>query len=367
MLKKLNPRILYIIIIFTIISCSDTKQPTEVNQAALVYGVLKINTSPVVGADVQIDDNQNWKTTTNDEGYFEIKNVTKGEHNLKTSKVKENGQLASYESTVSINEGETDLGEILLPIPPLLYEIDTTDVAQNRLKLSWSTSFDNDFREYKLYRKDDPGIDETTGELIFVTTNYTDTVFIDDSFNMGLEYFYRVFVLSAYGKLGGSNVQNANTPKVNIVVNGDFETPSADSTIFNWYSYTNIFSLDSITVYEGKYSVLAKRPAGIFNDWNLNQDIPATKFSAGRTYKFSVMMKSDNTPMGAFIFYYHNGNMNLITTNLQHPEGSDWAEHSTEFQIPPDASTVTVRLWIQKESLNNELMAWFDNVKIELL
>ena len=238
---------------------------------------------------------------------------------------------------------------------------------QNILTLNWSSSLDEEFREYKIYRKDDAGLDENTGELIYVSTEIQDTTFIDDSFNMGLEYFYRVYTLSAFGKLGGSNIVSATTPQPTLVENGDFEKSLINSIIPDWYSYTDIFTLDSVIVYNGSFSLKANKQPETMNDWDINQDIPSSKFLDGRTYKFSVKMKSANTPMGAFIFYDKNG-MNLITTNLKHNEGEDWSEHSTEFQVPEDASVITIRLWIQKEdSFNEELTAWFDDVVIEIL
>ena len=45
-------------------------------------------------------------------------------------------------------------------------------------KYSQPTDAD-DFREYKVYRRDSPGIDETSGELIFVSTARAQTTFLD--------------------------------------------------------------------------------------------------------------------------------------------------------------------------------------------
>jgi len=360
-------RLIYLVSLILLVSFCTNSDPIETKTDSIVKGFLKIQDSPIINADVQIDDVLNWKTSTDEVGYFEIINVTKGEHILRSSSTNGNGQLVSIESTFFVNDETTDLGDIRLPEPPILFEIDTTQLSQNKLLLKWSSSLDVEFREYKVYRKNDPGIDETTGELIFVSTENEDTSFIDDSFIMGLEYFCRVYTLSAFGKLGGSNIQSTTTPHVNLVQNGNFEKPLEDSLIQDWYSYSDIFTLDSVVVYEGNYSLKANKEPGTWNDWNLNQDIPAHKFIDGMTYKLSVIMKSYNTPMGAFIYYYKNG-MHLITNNLILSEGLDWSELTTEFQIPYDASVVTIRLWIQKEnSTNEELTAWFDDVVIEIL
>lgn len=354
-------------IILLLTFCSKSESPTDNNNETMIKGILKIQNSPVVNAVVQVDNISTWKTFTNEKGYFEIVNVTKGDHILKSSKTEENGQTVSVEATVSVNEGVTDLGEIRLPEPPFLYSIDTTELSHNKLGLRWSQSYDPEFREYKIYRKDDAGIDETTGELIFVSTESSDTTFIDDSFNTGLEYFYRVYTLSAFGKTGGSNILSITTPQPEIVLNGDFEQSPESGSIPGWNSFTNIFTLDSVNVYNGRYSLKASRPPEMMGDWNIDQDISASEFIPNRTYKFSVTMKSKNTEMGAFIFYYKNG-LNLITTVLKHPVGADWGELTTEFQIPNDATVITVRLWIAKEdSYSEELIAWFDDVIIELM
>ena len=128
----------------------------------------------------------------------------------------------------------------------------------------------------------------------------------------------------------------------------------------------DIFTLDSTSVYNGMYSLKVNKQPETMDDFIVDQSISASKFIEGRAYKFSVNMKSENTPMGAYIFYNMNG-MILITTVLQHHEGADWGELTTEFQIPDDASVITIRLWIQKEdSYTEELTGWFDDVAIEL-
>lgn len=352
-------------LVFLLIFCSRSDSPTEASKEFVVSGYIKIHTTPVADAPVQIDQVLNWKATTNAEGYFEIKNVTDGQHILKSAKHMDNGQVVSIESTISVKKGNTDLGEIRLPVPPLFYDIDTSDISQNKLNLTWSSSRDPEFREYKVYRKDNAGIDETTGELVYVSTNINDTSFVDESFVMGLHYFYRVYILSALGKMGGSNVVNLTTPKLNYITNSGFELPGNQSIpVPGWESCTNIFSLDSTTVYNGKYSLKADKHSMECWDCNIDQEISTTNFIPGKTYKFSVYMKSANTNMGAFIFY-QPGDPVLISLNLKHAPGADWQLYSTDFQIPDNVSVIAVRLYISGD-YEQEYTAWFDDVVIEL-
>ena len=370
-------KIIYSVSLLLLVAfCTNSDNPIETKTDLLVRGILKIQDSPIIGAEVQIDDVLNWKTTTDEEGYFEIKNVTKGEHVLQSSSTNDNGQVVSVESTISVNEGTTDLGEIRLPEPPILFDIDITQALQNKLTLHWSSSLDEEFREYKIYRKDDAGLDENTGELIYVSTEIQDTTFIDNSFNMGLEYFYRVYTLSAFGKLGGSNIVSTPTPQPTMVENGDFEIWS-DNLIPSWnYMYDpnsglpGKFTLDSNNVGEGKYSLAMTRAPDLHGDINIDQSISSSKLIVGGKYTFSLMLKSDSVGVGGFVYYKADGNMNILTfpQETSIAENTDWVTVSTEFVFPSDANVLTVRLYAYETmSSQNTLKGWYDNVKIELI
>jgi len=353
------------IVFFLIASCTNPDNPTDISGESLVKGFLMIQNKPVADASVQIDDVLNWKATTDTEGFFEIKNVTTGQHVIKSFKNIENGKSITLESSIAVSGDITDLGYIRLPEPPVMYPIDSTQVTEYSIPLNWSQTDDPEFREYKVYRKDDPGIDETTGELIFVSTSEQDTTFIDSTFNAGLTYYYRVYILSAFGKLGGSNVVSTQTPEKLILINGDFEESDTTNSIPGWDEFNLIVELDSITVANGKYSLRAKKEENAMGDFNINQDIPGSKFIANQTYIFSLKMKSQNTEMGAFILYYYNG-LHLITPNLKIFEGEDWTELSSEFQVPSEATVVTVRLWMTPFN-SAETIGWFDDVIITIL
>ncbi|MCZ6803486.1 MAG: hypothetical protein O7D86_06025 [Proteobacteria bacterium] len=212
---------LAISIFLLLLACGQDKTVNPDGAGDLI-GTLTMNGIPVAGASIQIDNILNWKATTDESGYFEIKNITLGEHTFKAYKQSGQNSYAQQESQVYINNGTNNFGEVRLPIPPKMYEIDTLTVTSNSVMLNWTPSYDPEFREYKIYRKYDPGIDESTGELIFVSTVPTDTSFNDTRFTSGFKNYYRAYVLSAFGKLGGSNVISVSTPEINYLPNGDF-------------------------------------------------------------------------------------------------------------------------------------------------
>jgi hypothetical protein len=76
--------------------------------------------------------------------------------------------------------------------------------------LKWTKYSGADYREYKIYQHHTPGLDETTGELIYVTTNPSDTSFVT-KLPHSSEMYYRVFVLSETSLLAGSNLTKATT------------------------------------------------------------------------------------------------------------------------------------------------------------
>jgi len=63
----------------------------------------------------------------------------------------------------------------------------------------------DDFREYKLYRHSTSGFDESTGELLHISTFRNDTSFTD-SIPHSSTYYYRLYQMNEYGRLGGSNI-----------------------------------------------------------------------------------------------------------------------------------------------------------------
>ncbi len=161
---------------------------------------------------VSIDDSNTLTVLTDDQGNFDILNVVTGQHQLKLYKTFsgiEKSQLNSSDGAFSERTYNIDVNEdmvmnsLLLPKPVILQNprVDSTVV------IKWSSSDVEDFREYKIYRHTSSGLDETTGELIHISTSRMDTSYFENTLNLDAgTYFYRVFVMNEFGKLGGSNI-----------------------------------------------------------------------------------------------------------------------------------------------------------------
>jgi hypothetical protein len=138
---------------------------------------------------------------------------------------------------------DTNLSKVLLPKPPKLVveKVDTVN-EKNAFDLRWSPYRQAGFREYKLYRGKTSGLDETTGELVHVTTDPEATTFVDETPDRS-SYFYRAFVMDERGRMAGSNV----TAAVSRLLELGFETKS---TIFN--GQAQVFSAQVVphSIYE---------------------------------------------------------------------------------------------------------------------
>jgi len=175
------------------------------------------------------------------------------------------------------------------------------------MSLNWNKTDALDFREYKLYRHTTSGLDETTGTLVHVATSILDTSFIDTDLQPFKNYFYRVYIMNDYGRLGGSNIVNDTTKQINIIWNGDFES---QENLLNWWTSYNAIEYkvtDSIKKI-GNYSlflhadttdtpngntIVGARFEKFFNSSELDWDI-------GRTYKLSGWMRTDGYTVHGF-------------------------------------------------------------------
>lgn len=173
-----------------------------------VAGTVRVGADPVANAGVSIDNVANWTTETDADGHFLLQDVTEGEHELGIRYVSEVGSF-SEESQHLLVFSDLDLDGLRLPIPVVLD--DPSDVTEHEMTLTWSQTDAVDFREYKLYRHDSSGLDETTGELIHVSTSRADVTFTDTDLGGDATYFYRVYVMNDLGRLGGSNIVSATT------------------------------------------------------------------------------------------------------------------------------------------------------------
>jgi hypothetical protein len=202
MIKKIA--LIFLSVIIMLIYNCEKNTSESVEELYSVEGIVEGNQGPIQGAKVVIDRKFNWTTDTKEDGSFKIENVTKGDHEILVAKDYD----SSFVERSYIISVETDLilNTMRLPTPLTLSntEIKQT-LTSNLIFLMWSKSDADDFREYKLYRHTTSGIDETTGELIHISTVKNDTIFTD-SIPHSSTYYYRLYQMNEYGRLGGSNI-----------------------------------------------------------------------------------------------------------------------------------------------------------------
>jgi len=169
----------FIIVLFLILAGCEKDATSPERDVYTVKGTVINSTGPVMNATVKIDNATNWTTKTTDDGSFEINDVTKGSHKLTVEQHSDNGQFSIRSENLEV-QNDISLQTLLLPEPVHLKEaVIEQNILNDKINLIWTKSIAEDFREYKIYRHTSSGLDETTGELIHVSTSRTDTCFID--------------------------------------------------------------------------------------------------------------------------------------------------------------------------------------------
>lgn len=350
-------------------SCS--RQPTDSDGLYKVMGTVYHAGQPLVGATVSLDDAMNYTTETNQEGYFQISNVVEGNHEIRFSKSFDNGSFTTRTEDIIV-VSDVDLSSLILPKAVVLYEI--TTITYSSATLSWSATDASDFREYKLYRHTTSGLDETTGLLTHVSTTIDDTTFVDENLLPAQEYFYRVYVMNEYGRMGGSNLVSTATDNHNVVKNGDFEifspTTYRPTDWEVWLSAGPVpFFVDNANPQSGDYCLKAGLTAANNYDNFFFQYYELGELIAGRTYRFSYWLRTDTL--------YNNQNMWLSLADedwdnrlfngraVQGPVSIlQWQEYEIEFNVPEVDPTPAYRLlfnfWVEQQ----DMTIWMDNISL---
>ena len=363
---KIQFRIPLFLLSLLIATGCNKDNPSEPEGKYKVIGKIVLDDQPLVGATVQIDSILNWTTQTDEGGEFEISGVTGGKHLFTTYKQIVDEKVVAKRDYILVSEDVTDVGTITLPTPPQMYAIDSTNVSWEIVPLYWSRSIDPEFREYKLYRRDTPGLDETTGELIFVSTSISDTHFVDTKFETGRTYYYRVYILSAFGKMGGSNLVHVQTPLRNFVQNGGFEQTHDGIHPDYWEHAFNPpqadFRIDSMTVVEGKYSVQCQREDSQYLGATFKHTINGENLTPASKYRISVFMKSETNESLYFLLRDYK-ELHIYEPNNSNTE---WKEFSREFVMPNGVYRLDLFLGMSEEPVGDKI-GWFDNVSITLV
>ena len=355
---------LIIILLLTIIGCKDkTTNPDEIFS---VSGKLIYEGKPLADAEVSLDKRADLTTQSNSEGNFSIKNVPKGNYTLDVEKTYSDGSYISKSSDLSVTN-DVVIESLLLPKAVLL--LTPTEVGATTIHLAWTSTDANDFREYKLYRHITSGLDENTGTLVNVSVAISDTEFTETGLNPLTTYYYRLFVMNDYGKLGGSNIVSAQTSNLDLIKNGSFENLNK-STGYpeNWQSYNNINSpyyfIDSSIVEDGKYSIRIENAPGVNIYY---QTLSSQTLVSNTQYKLSYWIKHDilNNGGDEYAVFINNKEFtwSIQANKISGPKSSsDWDLHEYEFTVPDvSSSSYLIGFYFY---ITGGSKAWLDNVSL---
>ncbi len=367
-MKKTASSILILFLLIVYAGCGKSPNEPETKLFTVSGSVLN-SQGPVNNVKVSVDNALNWTVTTSPTGEFQIQNVSEGKHDLYIEQINENESFVEKSTNISVYS-DINLDALLLPRPVLLY--DPLDISMSTIKLTWDATDADDFYEYKLFRRDTPGLDETTGELIYVSTNRNDTTFTDKNLLSQQTYYYRVYLMNQYGRLGGSNIVNAQTIVGNLIPDGEFE--DLNSLIQNWNisrgSGSNyITTLDDNIKMEG-YSALYNRNPKAYTDGAINTYTMLTlnkpvNLVPQITYKLSGWFKARGkfTDIGS-VFVDVNQNQTGLAHLMFNPDWSadsidvDWTYKETTF-FTSNTGSVEILIYLPIEEV------WIDGLTLK--
>jgi len=265
---------------------------------------------------------------------------------------------------------ESDITLDNLTLPKAVILRPPTNVTDNSMTLSWTKSEESNFREYKLYRHITFGLDETTGTLVYVATSVDDTIFTDQNLDPLTPYFYRVFVMNEFGRIGGSNIVGDTTMNRNFIWNGNFELQDDLLNWWNGYAYGQAIYSDSIRK-EGNYSLLLIADTVNANPPYLLANLSHNDFPGlvpNKQYKISFWVKTEGpaseyggdfwgkrTEKAGLLAYDHFGVLGI-------PENTDWTYIEKTFYIS-DQNINSFSIDVRSCSK----YAWFDDIRLEMV
>lgn len=362
-------RNLVLIAISIIILSSCNMNSTEPKKLYEVSGIIYYNNLPIENATVSIDEKLNWSATTNSDGQFQINGVSEGNHTLKTACVLENGSFSERMSEIAVYEN-LHLDNLKLPRAVLLLPL--SGVTSTSVTLTWTRSNASDFREYKVYRHITSGLDETTGELVHVATTMDDTLFVDNNLAPLVTYYYRVFVMNDFGRLGGSNIVSSTTLNKNFIWNGNFENVTDLSVWWNRLFRGKATYCDSVKV-EGSYSLMLEADSTdvVWTSGPYYTSLERQPFDdliIGKWYRFSGWIKTlgEYSEWGDRVNWTDQSLKALVDINAYYvfdgiPANTDWTFIEKTFQATERIGGRLIAL------VSVSKYAWFDDLRLELL
>ena len=361
--ENVKTNILFAIILLVIvISCSQS--PNESGSYS-VDGTIFYDGEPVGQALVRLTNSRryNMTVTTDDSGSFNFQNVPEGAYDLTSTKTFENGCFIEKSDEIYV-ENDCSFSNLILPDPVIMYE--ATNITNESLKISWSPSIAPDFREYKLYRGLTSGLDETTGLLVHVSTTFSDTIFTNDELNAFEIYYYRVYVMNDYGRMGGSNIISATTMNIDIVKNGSFEElsggePTLWELIPNSGNPANYIIIDSTDASDGinslKFHHEPSGTGGFYEIW-IEQYLDNSLLVAGADYLLTFSYKANFDRAEHMWLKLNNSVINFsLTMYIDFYNDDEWRQFEYEFALPDDIGNNDIRMCLHFE--NEGIVSWW--------
>jgi hypothetical protein len=331
-----------------------------------VSGIVENKNGPLAGATVTIDNSSGLSNSTDQNGHYQIDKVPKGSHAITARYTLVGGAFVQTVDTVDL-VSDTVLTPMVLPNPVTLY----TDysASETSLTMRWTPTTAIDFREYKVYALDMPGLDENTGSLVYVSVNPLDTVFTHTNLLSSKTYYYRVYLMNSYGRMGGSNLLGAKTLSMNLIGNGGFETyDSLSLSMPHWtmlWDFGTAETLDTTVKKEGRQSLRIRTdllPGG--QCWFRNRIDGINK---KQTYVFRFWLKTDSIPAGITVgigpedptgISYPNGYVTCPNTK------SDWKEYGFDVSFTNSNDPAPIYLFVFPSKSDSVGLYWLDKISL---
>ena len=367
MKKKLIAILLFGLIF--IFNCNEKISESE--DKFTVSGKVIYNNSAMQNAQVSLDKISNYSTNTDAEGNFNIPNVPSGTYSLKISKNLPDGNFTEINQNIAVT-GNVELSELKLPKAIFLYQ--PTEITSSSIGLHWSPTDAVDFREYKIYRHTTPGLDETTGTLVYVATTLSDTSFVDTGLFELTDYYYRVYVMNEYGRLGGSNINSAQTLFKNLIKNGDFELFNSSNQPADWLLENDVWLTSDQNFQSGSYGLRGERNSYLVElgpPASLRQFIPYPSIVQGKQYTCSFYYKVDNLGGNSNIKVALGRNVqdaySIFYIFIDGTAPSGWQNYSFTFTAPQLNEDIVLSCYVETNvPYNGEpWLMWLDNFELK--
>jgi hypothetical protein len=355
------------------LSCKDNSQDPQGKYS--VSGTVVSRNIPVAKATVSLNNRGDLSTESDAAGRFTLTSVPEGNYSLNIKKANTDGSFIEKTSNISVT-GETILQSLILPRGVVLLQ--PTNITGTSMRIAWNATDANDFREYKLFRHLTSGLDESTGTLIHVATAINDTAFDESNLQPLTRYYYRIYIMNDYGRLGGSNIVSSATTNLNYVVNGDFEN---NTGLQNWWNFGTVpwgaKQITDSTRKNGSYSLqLAAEP---FSEYGIS-GVRASIHSGYMTlregdYKVSFWVKVEGIPTSVSTYNWYsftgsdnyvaglgNDNMLPIGVRIGSVNANEWTYVEQRVRLL-DFYYARYGFYFELRSYCRQ--AWFDDVKVE--